>query len=178
MNCVHSLSSVASSGALGAAAQRVAIESKLWFPLALRYVIARFLSACATDTRPIFGRIVSAYRSPKRQLELIDAWNNGNRKGLVARPATTSLHMQGLAVDVTIPQWERKGENPPFHPDNEDKAWMIFRETMERLGTRWGGNFKRPDPVHFDMDQIAPRMTAGELISRGYSSSPPDYPYA
>ncbi|MYI68708.1 MAG: M15 family metallopeptidase [Boseongicola sp. SB0673_bin_14] len=79
--------------------------------------------------------ITSGYRSPERQRQLQAAWDANNRTGLVARPATRSWHMQGLAVDVST-----SSEN-----------FNLFREIMESIpNVRWGGRFTTPDRVHFD----------------------------
>lgn len=82
-------------------------------------------------------KITSGFRSPARQLELINKWDAGNRTGLVTRPAVRSWHMQRLAVDVSTEP------RPTFE---------VFRQVMLMFdGVRWGGNFRRSDPVHFDL---------------------------
>ncbi|MYI69748.1 MAG: DUF882 domain-containing protein [Boseongicola sp. SB0673_bin_14] len=80
--------------------------------------------------------ITSGYRSPERQYQLQNRWDAGDRRGLVARPASSSWHMQGLAVDVST----------------RSINFDLFRENMELFdGVRWGGRFRKPDPVHFDL---------------------------
>lgn len=44
--------------------------------------------------------IVSGYRSPSRQRELLERWRRGDRSGLVAKPACESWHTIGRAWDV------------------------------------------------------------------------------
>lgn len=81
-------------------------------------------------------RITSGYRSPERQSRLQNRWDAGDRDGLVVRPASRSWHMQGLAVDVST----------------RSSNFELFRENMESFsGVRWGGRFRNPDPVHFDL---------------------------
>lgn len=86
-------------------------------------------------------RITSGYRDPRRQRLLQARWDAGNRAGLVARPASRSWHMQGLAVDVST-------RSPNF---------PVFRWLMIHWGARWGGNFSSYDPVHFDTPNGRPR---------------------
>jgi len=100
--------------------------------------IARFVAAGQTwltqrGYQPV--RITSGYRSPVRQRELQQRWDSGDRTGLVARPATRSWHMQGLAVDVST----------------RSESFGQFRDIMLYYGLRWGGNFRNYDPVHFDL---------------------------
>lgn len=93
--------------------------------------------------------IVSGYRSPKRQLELQNRWDSGDRVGLVARPASRSWHMQGLAVDV----------------NTREQGFPFFRDIMLQLpGVRWGGNFNRKDNVHFDLP-IGKPLSIQQLLS-------------
>ncbi|MDE0555749.1 MAG: D-alanyl-D-alanine carboxypeptidase family protein [Candidatus Poribacteria bacterium] len=93
-------------------------------------------------------RITSGYRSPVRQSQLQARWDAGDRRGLVARPADASWHMQGLAVDVST-------RSPYFE-------W--FRYGMQYLGNRWGGEFRKYDPVHFDRPIGEPK-TIKQLLS-------------
>lgn len=85
--------------------------------------------------------ITSGWRDPKRQAALRARWDRGDRAGLIARPATTSKHCNtrlgrpsSLAVDVSSSDLSTLGE------------WAV-----KYLDLRWGGNFRRPDPVHFDV---------------------------
>ena len=97
--------------------------------------------------RPATG-ITSGYRSPKRQLELINRWEAGKRSGLVSKPALKSWHMQGLAIDVST----------------DSESFPFFREIMLYYGNRWGGNFRRYDPVHFDRP-IGTAKTVYQLLA-------------
>lgn len=98
------------------------------------YIVSAIQAALETYSyEPV--TITSGYRDPVRQRELQARWDANDRTGLVARPATRSWHMQGLAVDVSTMS------------DNFD----LFRELIESVpNVRWGGRFKRPDKVHFD----------------------------
>jgi hypothetical protein len=77
--------------------------------------------------------IVSGFRSPERQRQLIRRWRQGDRAGLVARPACSSWHTVGRAWDVSRPS-----------------GFLIYRLALQgATGVRWGGTFG--DDVHFDM---------------------------
>lgn len=79
-------------------------------------------------------RIVSGRRSLERQMELQRQWDRGDRRGLKARPATNSAHVTGDAWDV---------ESGP--------GLDVMAQFAPYAGVRWGGNFRDPDIVHFDM---------------------------
>lgn len=97
-----------------------------------------------------YPRITSAYRPPLYQRYLQRRWDAGDREGLTARPASRSWHMVGRAIDVDA---------------NADAFWK-FRDLMLEYGFRWGGDFTRPDDVHFDLP--GPRqLTIDQLISEG-----------
>lgn len=78
--------------------------------------------------------ITSGYRSPQKQRELLKRWEAGD-PGVVAKPARTSWHMEGRAIDVDT-----------SHPNFD-----AFRQMWEDSGGRWGGRFSDPDEVHFDV---------------------------
>lgn len=85
--------------------------------------------------------ITSGFRDPEKQKALRDAWDSGNRAGLVRRPAETSLHSRidgrgspsALAIDITNSNLEYAGQIAKY------------------LNIGWGGDFKGNgyDPVHF-----------------------------
>jgi len=154
-------------------AEQVQIDQSL----ALRYVIARTITNCFVPNNedwPYTG-IYSGYRRPDRQYELQRRWDNGDRRGLVTRPASRSYHMLGLAIDVRIPAIVRSYSPPRLdesHP--EVRPFMIFVAVMKALGLRWGGDFTRYDPVHFDFPRVK-SQSISELISDGYGKRPPQF---
>lgn len=103
-------------------------------PLALRHAYAMgvlYWFGYPTRDRP---DIVSGLRPPRRQRELLDRWQMGDRAGLVARPACRSWHMNGKAIDV----------------ETRVPGFDFYTYVMQEWGVRWGGTFQTPDPVHFD----------------------------
>lgn len=79
--------------------------------------------------------IVSGKRSASRQRELQRAWDRGDRRGLVVRPADDSTHTDGTGWDVErVPHLAAYGQLAAYYP-----------------GVRWGGHFRTPDQVHFDI---------------------------
>jgi len=82
--------------------------------------------------------LVSGFRSPDRQKALQKQWDSGNRSGLVARPATNSLHSvvtfgkpDAHALDISFSNKDLAGSYAPV------------------FGLKWGGNFKSVDKPHF-----------------------------
>lgn len=78
--------------------------------------------------------IVSGKRDAEYQKELRARWDRGDRAGLVVRPALDSHHTRGEAFDL-----RRVAGLATL-------GWLA-----PHAGLRWGGNFKEPDPVHFDL---------------------------
>lgn len=78
--------------------------------------------------------ITSGYRDLSKQRQLYERWRAGD-SGVIVRPARTSWHTEGRAIDV-----DRS------HPNFE-----VFVRMWEDSGGRWGGRFSSPDPVHFDV---------------------------
>ena len=141
---------------------RIAAEWDLTPDLAVRYAIAAWLTLCETGEYP---GITSGYRSPKRQLELINRWDAGNRTGLVAKPAQRSWHMQGMAIDVVRYRTNRTRPISILSRMSFDK----FRQYMEQFGVTWGGRFTPADPVHFQYP-TGELLSASQLIYRGQTA--------
>lgn len=82
-------------------------------------------------------RITSGRRSATRQEEMQEAWDRGEREGLIVRPADPdrSHHTHGQAVDLA----------------GTDAELAILGELWQSAGNRWGGFFLHRDPVHFDL---------------------------
>lgn len=77
-------------------------------------------------------KVLSTFRSNRKQKRLYDAWRSG-RSRTVAAPPGGSLHNYGHAFDLQV-AWP------------EDQQWL--GEVWESWGGRWGGRFN--DPNHFD----------------------------
>ena len=91
--------------------------------------------------------VVSGYRSPERQAELLARWVSGDRRGLVARPAARSSHSEGRAVDLAF-VW--LGQPVPVS-DTPREYFQFLADLLEPVGVRWGGRFRSPDINHFDI---------------------------
>lgn len=79
----------------------------------------------------VHGTITSGIRSTAQQAALYA--NRANNPYPVARPGT-SLHEQGRAVDVSA----------------SPEVLRYLAGIWKGWGGRWGGDFQRPDPVHFE----------------------------
>lgn len=78
--------------------------------------------------------ITSGYRAPGTRVQ-----------GAVARPARTSRHGQGVAVDLGVTGYRAR--------DVPAEVWaeMGAMWKAQGRGFRWGGDFRgNYDPVHFD----------------------------
>ncbi len=81
-----------------------------------------------------------------------------NVKGAIVKPATHSNHMIGHAIDCNL---ECKGvfyNSALMQTDNGVIRQFINELKAERI--RWGGDFGKPDPVHFDDGLNINDMTA------------------
>lgn len=94
--------------------------------------------------------VVSGYRSPTRQAQLLARWNAGDRRGLVVKPAARSKHSEGLAVDLGF-VWAGRtltvAETPRAY-------WQFLADLLRPVGVRWGGTFSPPDLNHFDITVV------------------------
>src|SRR5712691_11632066 len=77
----------------------------------------------------ITPEITSAYRTAQDQLRMRQGGSGSNPAAVV------SYHEAGLAVDLN-------------HTTSLDFVSVI--QAMEQQGLAWGGNFRKPDPPHFD----------------------------
>lgn len=86
--------------------------------------------------------ITSSYREPGKKVQ-----------GAIVKPAKLSAHHIGHAVDLNL-----KGFNGKLYDSAE--ILLEYNNGVKRIRDfidgcidsclRWGGNFKTPDPVHFD----------------------------
>ncbi|MEO8414488.1 MAG: M15 family metallopeptidase [Ginsengibacter sp.] len=73
---------------------------------------------------------------------------DANVKGAIVTPATHSNHMIGHAIDCNLVH-----EGAFFNSTRMQSDTGIVRQFINELkaaGIRWGGDFGKPDPVHFD----------------------------
>lgn len=98
----------------------------------MRAVVDVFFSVLREHARGVRWTITSAYRSPSQQAAL---YRKLAPKGLAVAPPGRSKHERGRAVDIV------------FHPADFAE---VAGEIWEALGGRWGGRFKKYDPVHFE----------------------------
>lgn len=79
----------------------------------------------------------SGFRDPTYQLQLRARWDAGDRQGLRVRPARSSAHSRGEAVDGVILE------------DPAGKKLARLGQYAQLRGYTWGGTFSDPDPIHF-----------------------------
>lgn len=84
--------------------------------------------------------VISGFRDPKKQAAMRERWDRGDRAGLAVRPAETSTH---TTVDLS-------GKPAAQGVDIQSLDNSQLGSVAQRIGLRWGGNFRTPDPNHFD----------------------------
>lgn len=87
-------------------------------------------------------RIVSGWRDPKKQQAMRDAWDRGERKGLVVRPAAPDGSRHCRTTITGAPASE--AVDMPC-TDN-----ALAARIAAALGLRAGITFNPPDPGHYD----------------------------
>lgn len=80
--------------------------------------------------------VTSARRTAAEQAALTPA------AGLYKASPATSKHVQGRAFDLAFSGWDWR--DVPY------EYWRWLGAVWKSAGGRWGGDFKRPDPIHFD----------------------------
>lgn len=117
--------------------------------LAERHAWAMAAMAYYGFTAPERPDIVSGYRSPDKQFDMLVRWNNGDRRGLAAKPAVRSWHMVRRAIDV----------------QTDVTGFPYYVQLMKYTGARWGGDFQRADTPHFDLPGPQQPPTVYELVA-------------
>jgi len=73
---------------------------------------------------------------------------DANVKGAIVTPATHSNHMIGHAIDCNL-----ELDGAYYNSTRMQSDTGIVRQFINEVkasGMRWGGDFGKPDPVHFD----------------------------
>lgn len=92
--------------------------------------VARLFQALAWEHLGVESRITSTVRSTRQQQQLYRRASN-----LPAAAPGRSTHEYGLAFDIVASRRQQR----------------LLGEFGEFLGLWWGGRFRRPDPVHFQV---------------------------
>jgi hypothetical protein len=71
-----------------------------------------------------------------------------NVKGAIVTPATHSNHLIGHAIDCNLVHAGQYYNSAKMQTDTG--VVRQFINELKAEGIRWGGDFKKPDPVHFD----------------------------
>jgi hypothetical protein len=115
------------------AAYNEAQRFRLIEPIAIRHAWATLLLWYWWGyTEPDRPDIISGFRSPAKQAELLRRWQAGDRAGIIARPARRSWHMVGQALDV----------------ESNVRGFEDYAAIMRAYGLRDGRTFG--DRGHFD----------------------------
>ena len=101
----------------------------------------------------------SCYRSMGKQKELYDKLSKDpNREADVALPGS-SPHNWGLGADITLFYNDKDGNQVQLGLAASNEDWLKHIDndviSYHDYKLEWGGNFKKRDPVHFDVYPIA-----------------------
>lgn len=83
--------------------------------------------------------ILSVFRDPKKQAELLRRWNAGDRVGIKCKPAEKSLHSEMVGGKPASRAVDLHAKDPVLYSIGVE---------AKKYGIRWGGNWG--DEVHFD----------------------------
>jgi len=83
---------------------------------------------------------------------------DANVSGAIVKPATHSNHMIGHAIDCNL-MHNGKFYNSKLMQSDTGIVRQFINE-LKTHGIRWGGDFSKPDPVHFDDGLNIKNMTA------------------
>jgi hypothetical protein len=73
---------------------------------------------------------------------------DANVRGAIVTPATHSNHMIGHAIDCNLLLNGTLYNSTRMQSDTG--TIRLFINEVKAAGFRWGGDFRKPDPVHFD----------------------------
>ena len=71
-------------------------------------------------------------------------------RGAVVPPATKSQHLVGRALDGNFVDGKSVATAALMNAHKESKPVDDFIAAAKTAGLRWGGDFRRKDPIHFD----------------------------
>ena len=95
--------------------------------------------------------VTSSFRSLTKQKKMQADWDAGRREGLKARPATTSAHSSGFALDFNVGL--QLGINKGNSKTTKKELVKELTELAAEYGIQYGGNWVNPDIPHFYMDE-------------------------
>jgi hypothetical protein len=112
----------------------------------------------ARAAAPMIGHM-NAFAS---ELDLVVSINQSLRilgsevRGAVVKPATRSQHYIGHAIDCNLVDGDNWNTTSDFRNKTQTANADRFILAMRNAGYRWGGDFSRTDPPHFD-SQLNPQ---------------------
>ncbi|HHW59093.1 MAG: RHS repeat-associated core domain-containing protein [Bacteroidales bacterium] len=96
--------------------------------------------------------ITSAFRSKEYQENLIKKWDSGDHSGLAVRPASTSAHSSGFALDFNVKEvFGLTSSN--INTETNKELVKELTDFAAEYGFSYGGNYKKPDPPHFYINE-------------------------
>ncbi len=106
------------------------------------YPVLAMLDSLAKENK-VTILVTSSYRKPGQKL---------SKK--VVRPATTSNHLAGHAIDINVKMGFKNFESSDLKKENLNNLPLPVKRFIQAIRkktqVRWGGDFNTPDPVHID----------------------------
>ncbi len=116
-----------------------------------QYTASNFAGDCTIDDdfEPVANKINEIAQKYNITVHINSSFRpDTNVKGAIVKPATHSNHMIGHAIDCNL-MFEGKLYNSALMQTDTGVIRQFINE-LKANGIRWGGDFDKPDPVHFD----------------------------
>ena len=95
---------------------------------------------------------LDVYKRQEYQENLIKKWDSGDHSGLAVRPASTSAHSSGFALDFNVKEvFGLTSSN--INTETNKELVKELTDFAAEYGFSYGGNYKKPDPPHFYINE-------------------------
>ena len=116
-----------------------------------QFISSNFKGLCTIDED--FEPVLKTMEAIARKYNITIVVNysyrvDANVRGAIVKPATHSNHMIGHAIDCNL-QLNGRLYNSTLMQTDKGIIRQFINE-VKAAGIRWGGDFGKPDPVHFD----------------------------
>lgn len=116
-----------------------------------QFISSNFKGLCTIDEE--FEPVLKTMEAIARKYNITIVVNSSfrvdtNVRGAIVKPATHSNHMIGHAIDCNL-QLNGRLYNSTLMQTDKGIIRQFINE-VKASGIRWGGDFGKPDPVHFD----------------------------
>ena len=117
----------------------------------IKFTASNFAGDCNIDEdfAPTLENMNEVAKKHNITVKVISSFRvDANVKGAIVTPATHSNHMIGHAIDCNL-ELDGAYYNSTRMQSDTGTVRQFINE-VKASGMRWGGDFGKPDPVHFD----------------------------